>query len=333
MVLVSFLLVLAAAVTLVIGLLNSGLGLIYVSIGCSVAAGIVLALAVVRSRPERAAAPAVGSERLRALEEEEAPTVTVVPTRGGKRRAAQPAVDGEEEDVELEPSGDGAGVFPIADYDDLKVGEIVSLLPELDEDELEMVREREESGKNRSTILTRVEALTGAAAGASAGRSDDWGTSDRHWDAWDEGGEEHDLEPEDEEEEEEPEEEEVGDEAIFPIADYDDLNANEIVSLLPELDDDELEEVRDREERGSSRATVLNRIDQLLGVEPPPPKKAPARKAASKKTTAKKAPTKKAAAKKAAAKKTAAKKSAAKKTTAKKSTAKKSTAKRAAKKS
>ena len=33
MVLVSFLLVLAAAVTLVIGLLNSGLGLIYVSIG------------------------------------------------------------------------------------------------------------------------------------------------------------------------------------------------------------------------------------------------------------------------------------------------------------
>ena len=70
MVLVSFLLVLAAAVTLVIGLLNSGLGLIYVSIACSVAAGVVLALAVVRSRPERAAAPAAGTERLRALEVE-----------------------------------------------------------------------------------------------------------------------------------------------------------------------------------------------------------------------------------------------------------------------
>ena len=91
MVLVSFLLVLAAAVTLVIGLLNSGLGLIYVSIGCSVAAGIVLALAVVRSRPERAGAPAVGSERLRALEEEEAPSVTVVPTRGGRRQGAEAA--------------------------------------------------------------------------------------------------------------------------------------------------------------------------------------------------------------------------------------------------
>ena len=52
MVLVSFLLVLAAAVTLVIGLLNTGLGLIYVSIACSVGAGVVLAVAVVRSRPQ-----------------------------------------------------------------------------------------------------------------------------------------------------------------------------------------------------------------------------------------------------------------------------------------
>jgi len=319
-VLVSFLLVLAAAVTLVIGLLNSGLGLIYVSIGCSVAAGIVLALAVVRSRPERAAAPAAGSERLRALEEEEAPTVTVVPTRGRGRRGAEP-VEPEEEEVEAGATGDG--VFPIADYDDLKVGEIVSLLPELDEDELEMVREREEAGKNRTTILTRVEALAGAtvAAGASSGGGD-WDASERHWDSWsDEGGEE---EPEEEEAE-------VGadDEDIFPIADYDDLKAAEVVSLLPELDDDELEQVRDREERGAARATVLNRIDQLLGVEPPPAKKAPAKKAAAKK----KSPAKKAPAKKAAAKKSTAKKTSAKKTTAKKSTAKKSTAKKTAKKS
>jgi len=298
-VLVSFLLVLAAAVTLVIGLLNSGLGLIYVSIGCSVAAGIVLALAVVRSRPERAAAPAVGSERLRALEEDETPTVTVVPTRGGRRKPAE--VADEDEEVEVAASGDGEGVFPIADYDDLKVGEIVSLLPELDEDELEMVREREESGKNRSTILTRVEALSGAAV-ASTGS--DWGASDR-WDSWSDEGEEA---PEAEAEEE------VGEEEIFPIADYDELKAAEVVSLLPELDDDELEQVRDREERGAARATVLSRIDQLLGIEPAPAKKAPAKK-------------------KAAAKKAPAKKSTAKKSTAKKSTAKKSTAKRAAKKS
>ncbi len=294
MVLVSFLLVLAAAVTLVIGLLNSGLGLIYVSIGCSVAAGIVLALAVVRSRPERAAAPAAGNERLRALEEEEAPTVTVVPSRGRGRGAAE---EREEEEAEVGAGEDGEGVFPIADYDDLKVGEIVSLLPELDEDELEMVREREEGGKNRTTILTRVDALVGA--GATTGGREDWDVGDSHW--GDAGRAEQG------EEEEEPGE-------IFPIADYDELKANEVVSLLPELDDDELEQVREREERGAARTTVLNRIDQLLGVESPPAKKAPAKKAPAKK--------------KAAAKKTAAKKSAGRRSTAKKSSAKKSTAKR-----
>jgi len=318
-VLVSFLLVLAAAVTLVIGLLNSGLGLIYVSIGCSVAAGIVLALAVVRSRPDRAAAPSAGTERLRALEEEEAPSVTVVPTRGRRGQAAQ-----EVEEEEVDETADGEGVFPIADYDDLKVGEIVSLLPELDEDELEMVREREEGGKNRSTILTRVEALAGAgvAAGARSGGDGDWDVSERQWDSWD-----AEEEPAEAEAEEEAEEEIAGEDELFPIAEYDDLKAAEVVSLLPELDDDELEEVRDRESRGASRATVLNRIDQLLGNEPPPPpKKAPAKKAAAKKSTAKKSP-----AKKAAAKKTTAKKSTAKKSTAKKTTAKKATAKKAAK--
>ncbi|MGH9231089.1 MAG: hypothetical protein ACRD07_20570, partial [Acidimicrobiales bacterium] len=57
LVLVSFVLVLAAAVTLVVGLLQSGLTLIYLSIACSVLAGIVLAVAVLRGRPEPKAAP------------------------------------------------------------------------------------------------------------------------------------------------------------------------------------------------------------------------------------------------------------------------------------
>jgi hypothetical protein len=196
-------------------------------------------------------------------------------------------------------------VFPIADYDDLKVGEIVSLLPELDQDELEMVRDREEAGKNRSTILTRVEALTVAAAPSGG----DWGASERHWDAWSDEGAAEEEEPE--------EEEEAGD--IFPIADYDDLKAAEVVSLLPELDDDELEQVRDREERGASRATVLNRIDTLLGVEVAPAKKTPQKK----KAAAKRTPAKKAAAKKTGAKRTTAKKTAAKKTTRKSTAAKK----------
>src|SRR5438270_558705 len=191
-------------------------------------------------------------------------------------------------------------------------GDVVSRLPELDQDELEMVRDREEGGKNRSTILTRVEALTGAAAASGGGGGGDWGVSERHWDAWSDQG--------DEAEEEEPDEDaEADEEGIFPIADYDDLKAAEVVSLLPELDDDELEQVRDREERGAGRATVLNRIDTLLGVEPPPAKKAPQKK----KAAAKKAPAKKRAAKKTAAKRTTAKKAAAKKTTRKSTSAKK----------
>jgi hypothetical protein len=300
-VLVSFLLVLAAAVTLVIGLLNSGLGLIYVSIGCSVAAGIVLALAVVRSRPERATAPGAGSERLRALEEEETQAVTVVPTRGRRGRAVEEEEAETHVEVETAASGNGEAVFPIADYDDLKVGEIVSLLPELDEEELDMVREREEAGKNRSTILTRVEALSGASGGDGG-----WKAEERHWDSW---RDEDAGAGKDEEEEEEDEG------AIFPIADYDELKAAEVVSLLPELDDEELDEVREHEARGASRATVLNRIDQLLGnePEPEPARKAPARRTPAKKTTAKKSPAKKTAAKKTAAKKTVAKKTVAKK--------------------
>ena len=58
MVLVSFALVVVATITLVVGLLQSGLTLIYVSIACSVLAGLVLAVAVLRGRPEEAPAAA-----------------------------------------------------------------------------------------------------------------------------------------------------------------------------------------------------------------------------------------------------------------------------------
>src|SRR3954453_7449691 len=60
LVLVSFVLVLAAAVTLVVGLLQSGLTLIYLSIACSVLAGVVLAVGVGRGRPEARPAAAGG---------------------------------------------------------------------------------------------------------------------------------------------------------------------------------------------------------------------------------------------------------------------------------
>jgi hypothetical protein len=61
------------------------------------------------------------------------------------------------------------------------------------------------------------------------------------------------------------EEGDQGEDVIFPIAEYDDLRVNEIVPLLGQLDDDELQEVRDREAAGKGRITVLKRIDDLLG--------------------------------------------------------------------
>jgi hypothetical protein len=59
-----------------------------------------------------------------------------------------------------------------------------------------------------------------------------------------------------------------GDEIVFPIADYDDLRVSEILPVLPELDPDELEEVRDRESAGRGRTTILDRIDDLLDRKP-----------------------------------------------------------------
>ena len=49
--------------------------------------------------------------------------------------------------------------FPIADYDDLTVAEIMPLLPQLYSDELGVVAERERNGKNRSSILARLDEL------------------------------------------------------------------------------------------------------------------------------------------------------------------------------
>ena len=296
-------LVLVGAVSLVIGFVGGEQLPIFISIACSLLAGVVLVVFSRMSRRQGAPATAGGPAP---LEDEAAPA---------KGRGAD-VTDEEVEDAVQEPEPVGAGSasfaadgdFPIEDYDELLVSEILPLLAELDPDELEMVRDREQDGKARATLLRRIEQLAEgegepteavpAFAGRSTAAADDGGGDD--------------------------------DELMFPIEDYDDLRVSEILPLLPELYDDELELVADRERSGANRASVLNRIDDLLGGEPEPaPKKAAPKKAAAKKTAAKKTATKKAApAKKAAAKKAApAKKAAAKKAApAKKAAATKKTA-------
>jgi hypothetical protein len=309
-------LVLVGAVALVIGFVGGDQLPIFISIACSLLAGGVL---VVFSRMSRrqAVTPAGGPAPLAGDGE-------AVPDEEVEEAVSEPepvSVGGRDHD--FSPDGD----FPIQDYDELLVSEILPLLAELSVAELNVVRDREEGGKSRATLLRRIDQLAEEAEAAPAAPTA--------------------AMPSVRDEEPEEEEEEVpvgGDEDLmFPIEDYDELRVSEILPLLPELYDDELELVADRERDGSNRASILNRIDELLGgAAPPPPKKAapkkaPAKKAATKKAPAKKAapakkkaaPAKKTAAKKAApAKKAPAKKTAAKKTAAKKTAAKKTAAKK-----
>jgi len=53
-------------------------------------------------------------------------------------------------------------------------------------------------------------------------------------------------------------------EDTFPIADYDELTAAQIVSHLGELETADLRRVRDYERRNANRKTVLNAVDAKL---------------------------------------------------------------------
>ena len=300
-------LVVVGAISLVIGFVTNTLAWIYISIVCSLIAGVVLVLFSRRNRrevtPGESAGPApLGDSVDRVTDEPTAAVMTSAATAAPASAAA------------------GAVDFPIAGYDDLRVNQILPLLPSLDLDELDLVREHEEGGKNRATIITKVDERITAL----------------------------------EDEEDEIDQEEAADEVAapvgagqaasdgeFPIADYDELSVAEILPLLDELDDDELEMVADREEQGSNRAAIIKRIDAIFDEPAPaaakkaPAKKAPAKKAAA--SAATKAPAKKAAAAtKAVAKKAPAKKAAAptkapaRKAAATKAPAKKAPAKKAA---
>lgn len=274
MVLLSFLLVLLAAVTLVIGLVGTGLGLIYVSIACSLAAGLVLAAAVVRSRP---------STELAAAGPAPLPSNDPVSFAAAPPRTALSGGTGVL-DRDVTPPGSGS----------LDVGERIRIFSDPQPRPLTPLGERDVD------VAEEDDEPAGEEVFAST-----WDVSDDDW---------------------------SDDADVFPIADYDALRVNQIVPLLGELDPDELEAVREREVAvKGGRASVLNRIDALLGrpvarvvkkpvakkavaKKPAPVEKAPAKKVAAARSSAP-APAKKAAApvKPAAAKNTAAKKAVAKK--------------------
>jgi hypothetical protein len=369
LVLVSFVLVLAAAVTLVVGLLQSGLTLIYLSIGCSVLAGVVLAVAVLRGRPEpRAAAPvgraftppaaappqpaSVGAPASSSTYESTTswtpppspppppPSPSPGPTDDASTKAAgtallgrlrrrteepeaapaaampepEPAPADEPEPVTAQyaavPSEADDG-FPIADYDRMRATDLLRQLGSLDRNQLEAVREREAAGKNRFTIMSRIDVLlAGMTEPAWEAADDGWDDDDVDLQSADTdttvievGAADDDFAIDDDDWDDEPEdvvtpiplgggemEDDEVDELVspadqFPIAGYESLTVGQILPRLSDLDADELAQVRAREQEGRARGTILDRIDRLAsksGATPAPARarKAPARKAA-----------------------------------------------------
>jgi hypothetical protein len=199
--------------------------------------------------------------------------------------------------------GSGEGRFPIADYEDLNSDEILPPLPLPHPDGIEVGREGEKGGRGRKAILDRLDELE-ASAGAQGEVVEPGKQEQASSEAGLPGGPggepgrpvafvEH--QPEDEEvprdeaaweeedswlealangaggsagetswDDDQPWEDEADWEAEFPIADYDELRAAEVVALLEVLDPDELDLVRARELAGGRRPPILNRIDSLL---------------------------------------------------------------------
>jgi hypothetical protein len=177
LVLFSFLLVLVATVLLVLGLLTeNGLAFIYVSIGMSAFAAVVLVIAVRLGKPKEGSAPAapaplVEPEPVRTeppVDEEWKPAVDQPAPRRAVRPLRTPPPVLVEPDLDVDDDGDlweapadqpdwDDELFPIEDYDELSAAEIVAVLGELDAEELALVRERELATRNRRTIVANID--------------------------------------------------------------------------------------------------------------------------------------------------------------------------------
>jgi hypothetical protein len=177
LVLVTAVLVLVGLVLLVVGFAHNALSLIYASIGCTAVAGVVLIYlgrakrreAVRLANDEAALASRAGSPQgpdgvlQDASPESDRPGPAGVEERFDPASAPHPSQADTHPDTATAVAGDGAA-FPIQNYDELRVGEILPRLRGLEPDELEEVRVRESAGKSRSVILRRVDELLASEA-------------------------------------------------------------------------------------------------------------------------------------------------------------------------
>jgi hypothetical protein len=273
--LVTILLVVVGAISLVIGYVQSATLPIFVSIGCSIVAGALLLIFTrMTAKTQESASSSGGPAPLGFAPSERTEAVPAMAGSGFLgRRSSEEAFAGDSDaggaggaalarydDDDDEPAVDDD--FPIERYDSRRVGEILPLLAELDVDELDVVREHEERGKGRATVLARIDQLIEQL------EAEDRDEAEHRFDAAVADDHDDEMRPAP------PAASPVRvaalpmDDDYFPIEDYDDLRASEILPLLPELDDDELDMVRERERTGSGRSSILHRIDALLDVEP-----------------------------------------------------------------
>jgi hypothetical protein len=167
-------LVAAAAVSLVVGFVQGSVTPVYVSIGTSVLALVILvaygriaqahAARVVRlPRPPPVEAdtgvlPAVSPTKARSASRafvQRPRTLVVSPDQEAPFEAGDHEVT--DEDDRYEPVFEE---LPIPGYDQLKVADILPLLVNLDTADLAAVRAAEEAGKARTTVLSRIDSLS-----------------------------------------------------------------------------------------------------------------------------------------------------------------------------
>ena len=267
-------LVLIGVVTLVIGIVSNTLAWVFVSIGSTVLAGIVLYVLYRIGRKEAAAGTGSAPQSAGATPPAATTPVVPAPTAVPPAPVGAPITEEFARVAPAEAEGDGTeddsdydeydeDLFPIAEYDDLRVAEILPLLPELDADELDVVRNHEVATKARATVLARIDEL---APHAPPGYGQTAAGADPHTAS--------DLDEEEEFEDDEPAEEKIqavrpaaaSSRGALPIAAYDDLKVAEILPLLSRLDARELAVVARHEEQGPKRQTVLNRINARIAT-------------------------------------------------------------------
>jgi len=272
--LVTILLVAIGAISLVIGYAQSSLVPIYVSIGCSVVAAAVLLVFSRMTAKSQKSDSAGGSSGLDFDPAQPAPQrESAMAGTGGRGSASSEAFAPEDEPSygtatqAVKWDGGDDDDFPIDGYDSRRVGEILPLLAELDVDELDIVREHEEGGKGRATVLARIDQLIEQLEADDRYEAENRDGDERGTESFKAATDSSQL---------------AGaavlpaDDGYFPIEDYDDLRAGEILPLLPELDDDELEMVNEREEAGSARSSILHKIEELLEISAAAPPTVPA---------------------------------------------------------